>query len=245
MLWIPESADIVSIHESLVFLFDHDGDPISPAGVKSEIMLESACMRPRTGMGNVEKYSTLEEKAAALFHSLVKNHAFHNGNKRTALVTLLTVLFRNDRLLSFELSDDEIYNMVLAVAADGFPTQDHGMDADGVVREITGWVRQRIQPRQMRPSAMKAQEFLSKCEQAGANTKVSGASYVVSYGARSIRFSRSTKSLDGTVVRQYLKRLRLTETATGVTVDEFQAGAGEEQDQIHRFISVLRRLALT
>ena len=51
-------------------------------------------MRPQTGLGTIDKYPTIEQKAAALLHSLIKNHAFHNGNKRTALVAASPASFQ-------------------------------------------------------------------------------------------------------------------------------------------------------
>lgn len=49
------------------------------AGVRDLGLLESALFRPQTGY-----YKDLTEMAAALFESLIKNHAFVDGNKRVA-----------------------------------------------------------------------------------------------------------------------------------------------------------------
>ena len=71
---------VKEIHFELAKIFAEENDPISPCGVKDINMLESACARPDAGLGRVEKYNSLELKVAALFHSLTKNHPFHNGN---------------------------------------------------------------------------------------------------------------------------------------------------------------------
>ncbi|MFG2496659.1 type II toxin-antitoxin system death-on-curing family toxin [Streptomyces sp. NPDC048441] len=47
-------------------------------------LLVSAIERPRTNVFGVEVYPTLHEKAAALLHSIARNHALIDGNKRTA-----------------------------------------------------------------------------------------------------------------------------------------------------------------
>lgn len=53
-------------------------------------LLESALSRPRSGY-----YRTLSEQAAALLHSLAKNHPFQDGNKRMALALTATFLLIN------------------------------------------------------------------------------------------------------------------------------------------------------
>ena len=54
-------------------------------GVRDVGLLESAVFRPQASFDGEDLYVTLFEKAAALLHSLLKNHPFVDGNKRTAL----------------------------------------------------------------------------------------------------------------------------------------------------------------
>lgn len=54
-------------------------------GLRDIGLLESAAGRPRASFGGKDLYQTLFDKAAALMHSLLKNHPFIDGNKRTAL----------------------------------------------------------------------------------------------------------------------------------------------------------------
>lgn len=246
MTWLPDADAVVAVHESLVQLFVDEDDPISPSGVKSRPLLESACARPHTGAGNVEKYPTLESKLAALFHSLTKNHPFHNGNKRTALVSVLTALNRNDRRLDAKVSDDEIYEFVVAVTADEFPRPGHGNDVDGVVHEIASWLKQRTVSTTAAAASMKTRDFIKRCVNAGATSRPSkGGSYVIAHNGASIRISRSTSQLSGPVIRKYLGRLHLNEVDSGLSLDEFQEGASDERAQIYRFIAALKRLAKT
>ena len=121
-VWVPDAEKVAEIHRELTSLFADEEDPISPPGIKSEALLESACQRPSTAMGKTEKYTSLWSKTAALFHSLVKNHAFHNGNKRAAIVALLTTLYRNDYRFSQHIGDDEIFDLALRVTGDRFPS---------------------------------------------------------------------------------------------------------------------------
>ncbi|MEK7571877.1 MAG: type II toxin-antitoxin system death-on-curing family toxin [Patescibacteria group bacterium] len=56
-------------------------------GLRDVGLLESAVYRPQASYDGGDLYPTLFEKAAALFHSLLKNHPFVDGNKRTSLAS--------------------------------------------------------------------------------------------------------------------------------------------------------------
>ncbi|WP_066911966.1 type II toxin-antitoxin system death-on-curing family toxin [Millisia brevis] len=56
------------------------GDP----AVRDIGLLDAALARPRSTVFGMDAYETLYDKAAALLHSLVRNHALVDGNKRTA-----------------------------------------------------------------------------------------------------------------------------------------------------------------
>lgn len=66
--------------------------PDEPLGVKDPTLLDSAINRPRQSVFGSDAYPTIYAKAAALFESIAKNHAFHNANKRTALASLIIFL---------------------------------------------------------------------------------------------------------------------------------------------------------
>lgn len=55
----------------------------SPA-VREMGLLDAAIARPRSTVFGLDAYPTVFEKAAALLHSLARNHALIDGNKRTA-----------------------------------------------------------------------------------------------------------------------------------------------------------------
>lgn len=65
--------EVLTIQEKLIATFG------GPPGVRDKGLLESALFRPQTGY-----YKDLTEMAAALFESLIMNHAFVDGNKRVA-----------------------------------------------------------------------------------------------------------------------------------------------------------------
>ncbi|HUD44607.1 MAG TPA: type II toxin-antitoxin system death-on-curing family toxin [Patescibacteria group bacterium] len=64
-------------------------------GIRELSLLESAVFRPQTTFSNHDLYPTIFEKAAALIHALANNHAFIDGNKRTAAVCMIIFLSKN------------------------------------------------------------------------------------------------------------------------------------------------------
>lgn len=108
--------EIIELHEVLEDWFADSEDPISPPGVKNQTLLESAAARPTQTINQKDAYPTIFNKAGALFHSLVNNHAFHNGNKRVALVAAQVTL-AHDGLWLEHPSDDEMFEFARAAAA--------------------------------------------------------------------------------------------------------------------------------
>ena len=78
-------------------------------------LLESAATRPRASAFGADAYPTLHEKAAALLHSIVRNHALVDGNKRLGLTAIIAFYGVNGRRLT--MTNDEAYEFVMAVAA--------------------------------------------------------------------------------------------------------------------------------
>jgi death-on-curing protein len=109
------AAEVLQIHELLVRDFVSSGDPISPPGVRSMALLESAVGRQHVGLGNQLKYPLPIENAATLMYGICLDHCFHNGNKRTALVAMLVHLDKN-RICLFNVNQQELFEMVLSVA---------------------------------------------------------------------------------------------------------------------------------
>jgi death on curing protein len=78
-------------------------------------LLDSAAGRPRSSAFGEEAYPTLPLKAAALLHSLARNHALVDGNKR--LAWLATVVFLDLNGHAPELDDDAAFGLVMDTAA--------------------------------------------------------------------------------------------------------------------------------
>ena len=78
-------------------------------------LLDGAAARPRSTVLGEESYPTLELKAAALLHSIVRNHPLVDGNKR--LGWLATVVFLDLNGAGVALDDDAAFELVMDVAA--------------------------------------------------------------------------------------------------------------------------------
>jgi death-on-curing protein len=78
-------------------------------------LLESALARPQATAFGEDAYAGLDEKAAALLHSLARNHALVDGNKRLALAATIAFLGLNGRRLT--LTNDQAYELIMDVAA--------------------------------------------------------------------------------------------------------------------------------
>lgn len=84
-------------------------------GVRDLNALASALAQPRMTFGGQELYPTIVEKAAALGFSVIKNHPFVDGNKRTGHAVMETFLVLNG--YEIKASVDEQERVILQVAA--------------------------------------------------------------------------------------------------------------------------------
>ena len=77
-------------------------------------LLEAAAARPQATAFGADAYPDLHAKAAALVHSLARNHALVDGNKRLALGALVAFYGVNGRRLA--LTNDAAYELIMQVA---------------------------------------------------------------------------------------------------------------------------------
>jgi death on curing protein len=78
-------------------------------------LLEAALARPQATAFGKDAYPDLDAKAAALLHSIARNHALIDGDKRLALASVIAFYGLNGRRLT--LTNDEAYRLVIGVAA--------------------------------------------------------------------------------------------------------------------------------
>lgn len=77
-------------------------------------LLDSAVHRPQATAGGQDAYPSVHTKAAVLAHSLIVNHPFVDGNKRTAMLSV--VVFYGLNGYTVILNDDEILALAIGLA---------------------------------------------------------------------------------------------------------------------------------
>ena len=82
--------------------------------VRDVCLLDSAAARPRSSTFGVDAYPTLEVKAAALLHSIARNHALVDGNQ--PLAWLATVVFLDLNRHATDLGDQAVVDLVMEAA---------------------------------------------------------------------------------------------------------------------------------
>src|SRR5262245_19220744 len=82
-------------------------------GLRDGAMLHAAVARPFATFGGEDLYLDYFEKAAALFHSLIKSHPFMDGTKRTAFLSALYFLENRGHTIPAHFPKDEVIRFFL------------------------------------------------------------------------------------------------------------------------------------
>ncbi|WP_433945074.1 type II toxin-antitoxin system death-on-curing family toxin [Paenibacillus sp. SN-8-1] len=98
MITFLSIEEVVSAHHFMMKRMNDEAQ----AGVKDYSLLASAVHRPQQSLFGEDAYPSLFDKGAALLEFLVKNHCFHNGNKRTAYLVTKSFLMVNGWHLRLE-----------------------------------------------------------------------------------------------------------------------------------------------
>jgi death-on-curing protein len=117
---------------SLEDLYEIAAGVLDDVAVRDRGLLASAAARPQTSVFGEAAYPTLAEKAAALMHSIARNHALVDGNKRLAWAATRVFCLLNDRDLDFTVDDAE--RLVLSVATGDLDVPDIAAVIDSHLR---------------------------------------------------------------------------------------------------------------
>lgn len=94
-------------------------------------LLESALARPRASVFGQDAYLDLHLKAAALLHSLARNHALVDGNKRLAWTACRTFLAVNGQWIGAP--EDDRFDFVIRVATGVEP------ELEKIAEQLRAW----------------------------------------------------------------------------------------------------------
>lgn len=108
------SEQILFIHSRLI---DSTG---GTHGIRDIGLLQSAVGRPEATFGGEDLYPDIFHKAAALMESLIKNHSFIDGNKRTAITSTGIFLQMNGHTLKTSQKELEHFTLDMATGKASF-----------------------------------------------------------------------------------------------------------------------------
>lgn len=126
---------IYEIHETI--LAESEGLP----GLRDGAMLHAATARPFATFDGIELYPTDFDKAAALFHSLIKSHPFMDGTKRTAFTAAFYFLATCGYDIPARFPKDAVIQYCIEIADENQQRElGHAIEAK-TIAEIAEWFR--------------------------------------------------------------------------------------------------------
>lgn len=206
-------------------------------------LLEGALTRPTTSLGNVMKYPTVEMAGAALVHSLVLDHAFHNGNKRTAVVCLAAFLDLNGYVLTAR--DDEMIQFLIDVAEHKFGSTSTLRNADVETVNIAKWIASHSRKLSAAQQNLKYHSLMTILRRYGCEDHHrDGNAITITRGALQtfVGARNDGDEVNKATVARIRRDLRLEEV-DGIDSDIFYYDAERIPPFISRYRKVLRELA--
>lgn len=140
-------GEVLDAHFLIADFFAARGQDFVAVGPASLPLLHSALSRQFVTLGGQPKWKTPHEVAATLLFGLIKDHPFHDANKRTALVSTLWLLMKHD--LGPTIPQKSLEDFVVDIADDQLPLKyarcrddKEAGDPDAEVRFIAYWLKQ-------------------------------------------------------------------------------------------------------
>ncbi len=122
-------------HQAAARFMEWD-EPIPDFSTRVPGILEGCLANTFQTFDGKDLYTTLADKAAILFYTMVKDRPFQNGNKRIAVTSVLVLLSLNGKWL--EVSNEELYDLAFDVA------QTKSRFKDGVVSETSRFIKSHL-----------------------------------------------------------------------------------------------------
>ncbi|MBS3959871.1 MAG: type II toxin-antitoxin system death-on-curing family toxin [Xanthomonadaceae bacterium] len=207
--------------------------------------LASAVFRQETGSAGVFKYSTVHECGATLFYGIAMSHSFENGNKRTALVSLLVFLDQN-KVLLVNTSEDDLYELARSVAAHEIEVKaGEARNSDSEVRAVAEWLRARCRPRVLGDRNMEFKELAHLLETLGCTLEDPDANFIkIRRGQYMVKTGYPKKNFEIAVneVKRIRRQLHLDEVH-GVDSAGFYELEAQVDKIVNNYRNLMKRLA--
>jgi death-on-curing protein len=114
-------------------------------GIRDAPMLHAAVARPFATFGGLELYPTDFEKAAALFHSLIKSHPFMDGTKRTAFASAIYFLQERGYSVRWPLPKDKVIRFCVEVAEEAMRQAEGEPVQSKTIAQIAAWFEKLVE----------------------------------------------------------------------------------------------------
>lgn len=205
----------------------------------------SAVSRHTTSGGGKYKYTTIQDIAANLFYGLAMGHSFENGNKRTALVSMLVFLDRNKTLL-VDTTEDELYEMARMVAAHEIIGSSHDMhDSDAECSAISDWLSPRLRSIRLGERVLEFGELREILEAYGCEFEPPNKNFIkIKRGQWMVKTGYPRKKFDVPIneIKKIRRALRLDEVhgTDSASFYDFEEGVSRF---VNQYRNLLRRLA--
>lgn len=236
--------EVLAVRRRMALLQIATQDAFGKTDPLSMDKLGSAVFRQFTSAGGVYKYQTIEAIAANLFYGIAMGHAFENGNKRTALLSMLSFIEKN-RYYLINTTENDLYEMARDVAAHKFSSTEGKQEADIETQAIAAWLKPRLRAKKFGDVTMSFKEFKEQLEQFGCTFEKPDRNFIkIHRGQWMVQTGYPRASFDVQVneVKRIRRTLRLNE-AQG-----FDSAAFYNLEQtVDRFVNeyrdLMRRLA--
>ena len=145
------------LHDEGIALFWPGIEPVAKHEIINLGLLDSAVGQPFQSAFGADAYPTFPEKAASLFHSLIANHCFQNGNKRTGVLALDQFAYANSYVLT--MPNDVMYDLARLTAS----YREKGTSAKEMMALLVGYIEHNLVPYSvLRSNQVK---FYSQCKE--------------------------------------------------------------------------------
>jgi len=135
---------VYEIHEVVI------GETGGLPGLREASLLHAAVARPFATFSGVELYPSDFEKAAALFHSLIKGHPFMDGTKRTAFGAALYLLEQLGHRIPDQLPKDEVIRFCVEVAEEAMRQAEGEPVQPKTIAQIAAWFKELVEEPSLR-----------------------------------------------------------------------------------------------
>ena len=117
MIWLPTFEQTQRMHDMIM---EATGGGIT--SMRDPGLVHGSIAFAESGFGDVERFPTVNAKASAVCFSLIKNHAFIDGNKRIGVGILLLILKANQIKLQY--TQDDLVDLGIGVANSRYNRED-------------------------------------------------------------------------------------------------------------------------